>query len=48
MLDRSRACGRDQISMLDRPDAVNIVVIRLKKIEHLDNARTACNRNECS
>ena len=29
MLDRSRACGRYRISMLDRPDAVNMVVIQL-------------------
>ena len=30
MFDRSRACGRYRISMLDRPDAVNIAVVRLE------------------
>ena len=30
MFDRSRACGRYRISMLDRPDAVNIAVMRLE------------------
>ena len=40
MLDRSRACGRYRISMLDRPDAVNIAVIRLKiMVDSANNQR---------